>query len=106
MKTKERFEEWFSTVEEDFKKYKWLQWMNDIQEEYLSWYNDLRDNTIEETEEWSTRDDENLEKWALYEEYIIFEDAYYEYESDWVRELQEKWEEQNDENEIIKPTEN
>ena len=53
-----------------------------------------------------TRDDENLEKWALYEEYKIFEDAYYEYESDWVRELQEKWEEQNDENEIIKPTEN
>ena len=71
MKTKERFEEWFSTGEEDFKKYKWLQWMNDIQEEYLSWYNDLRDNTIEETEEWSTRDDENLEKWALYEEYKI-----------------------------------
>ena len=49
---------------------------------------------------------ENLEKWALYEEYKIFEDAYCEYESDWVRELQEKWEEQNDENEIIKPTEN
>lgn len=75
--------------------------MNDIQEDYLSWYNDLRDNTIEEAEEWSTRDDEDLEKWALYEEYKTFEDAYYEYESDWVKELREKWEEHNDENKKI-----
>ena len=88
MTTGECFEAWYSKIEEDYKKYKWLQWMNDIKEEYLLWYTDLREDTKNNALEWSSRDDEAFERWALDEEYETFEDGYYEYEGDWVRELQ------------------
>ena len=101
MTTGECFEAWYSKIEEDYKKYKWLQWMNDIKEEYLLWYTDLREDTKNNALEWSSRDDEAFERWALDEEYETFEDGYYEYEGDWVRELQSKWEDPSVENEVI-----
>ena len=101
MTTGECFEAWYSKIEEDYKKYKWLQWMNDIKEEYLLWYTDLREDTKNNALEWSSRDDEEFEKWALDEEYETFEDGYYEYKGDWVRELQSKWEDPSVEKEVI-----
>ena len=54
MTTEERFEDWYPTIVEDYKMYKWLQWMNDIKEEYLLWYTDLREDTKNNALEWSS----------------------------------------------------